>query len=237
MDVSQKQKAHRALEPERVIPRFTLEGVPDADVRTYHFTTADKLGLSMLRFQREPCDDVVLVIHGLTTSSDMFIMPEHENLVRLPAGPRFHRRVDARLPDEQPAPVQPAAAPLYVGRHRRVRLPGGRGPPPPGSGRQEVARHLSLPGLGLLLDEPVRRHGGGHHQRHRQQRGAHPAHSRLVAPEAHRGALPHRACAGSAVRGPERQPRAPPLRAAAWSDGPWICSTTSATCPPATCSA
>jgi len=67
---------------QREIPRFTLEGVPDADVRTYHFTTEDKLGLSLLRFQREPCEDVVLIIHGLTTSSDMFIMPEHENLVR-----------------------------------------------------------------------------------------------------------------------------------------------------------
>jgi cholesterol oxidase len=67
---------------EREIPRFTLEGVPDADVRTYHFTTEDKLGLSLMRFQREPCEDVVLIIHGLTTSSDMFIMPEHENLVR-----------------------------------------------------------------------------------------------------------------------------------------------------------
>jgi cholesterol oxidase len=36
----------------------------------------------MLRFQRAPSDDVVLIIHGLTTSSDMFIMPEHYNLVR-----------------------------------------------------------------------------------------------------------------------------------------------------------
>ncbi|WSY60732.1 alpha/beta hydrolase [Nocardia sp. NBC_00881] len=35
----------------------------------------------MLRFRREPADDVVLVIHGLTTSSDMFIMPEHTNMV------------------------------------------------------------------------------------------------------------------------------------------------------------
>jgi cholesterol oxidase len=44
--------------------------------------TADKLSLSLLRFQRAPSDDVVLIIHGLTTSSDMFIMPEHYNLVQ-----------------------------------------------------------------------------------------------------------------------------------------------------------
>lgn len=35
----------------------------------------------MLRFTRGTGDDAVLIIHGLTTSSDMFIMPEHENLV------------------------------------------------------------------------------------------------------------------------------------------------------------
>ena len=35
----------------------------------------------MQRFRRADCDDVVLIIHGLTTSTDMFIMPEHYNLV------------------------------------------------------------------------------------------------------------------------------------------------------------
>ncbi|MGE5274341.1 MAG: alpha/beta fold hydrolase [Verrucomicrobiota bacterium] len=66
---------------EREIPLYTLDGVRDAEITTHWFSTADKLGLSMLRFCREPSDDVVLVVHGLTTSSDMFIMPEHENLV------------------------------------------------------------------------------------------------------------------------------------------------------------
>lgn len=65
----------------REIPLHTLDGVRDAEVSVHPFWTADKLGLSMLRFHRRPCDDVVLIIHGLTTSSDMFIMPEHENLV------------------------------------------------------------------------------------------------------------------------------------------------------------
>ena len=65
------------------IPLYTLEGVRDADVSTHYFTTADGLGLSMLRFTRDPDADseAVLVIHGLTTSTDMFVMPEHENLV------------------------------------------------------------------------------------------------------------------------------------------------------------
>jgi lysosomal acid lipase/cholesteryl ester hydrolase len=66
----------------RPIPLYTVEGVPDADVSTHPFTTDDGLGLSLLRFHRAPCDDVVVLLHGLTTSSDMFIMPEHYNLTR-----------------------------------------------------------------------------------------------------------------------------------------------------------
>lgn len=66
---------------ERKIPLFTLEGVRDAEVSTHYITTEDKIGLSAFRFFRKPADDVVLVIHGLTTSTDMFIMPEHYNLV------------------------------------------------------------------------------------------------------------------------------------------------------------
>jgi lysosomal acid lipase/cholesteryl ester hydrolase len=69
----------------RLIPLFALTGVPGADITTHPFTTEDGLGLSMLRFNRAgtaDTDDIILVIHGLTTSSDMFIMPEHENLVR-----------------------------------------------------------------------------------------------------------------------------------------------------------
>jgi cholesterol oxidase len=67
---------------EREIPLYTTEGVKDAEISTHTFSTADRLGLSLLRFKRQACRDVVLVIHGLTTSSDMFIMPEHYNLVQ-----------------------------------------------------------------------------------------------------------------------------------------------------------
>jgi cholesterol oxidase len=71
----------------REIPLYTLEGVPDAEVRPYWFHTEDGLGLSLLRFSRDarnpggPAAEAVLLIHGLTTSTDMFIMPEHDNLV------------------------------------------------------------------------------------------------------------------------------------------------------------
>lgn len=65
----------------REIPLYTLEGVKNADISTHYFSTEDKIGLSMLRFNRAPSDDVVLIIHGLTTSTDMF-MPEHYNLVQ-----------------------------------------------------------------------------------------------------------------------------------------------------------
>lgn len=63
------------------IPRYTLEGVADAEVSVHPFPTDDGLGLNLTRFRRAPCDDVVVVVHGLTSSSDLFIMPEHRNLV------------------------------------------------------------------------------------------------------------------------------------------------------------
>ena len=66
---------------DREIPQFTLDGVHDAEVSTHYFNTADGLGLSLLRFNRDADGDAVLVIPGLTTSTDMFIMPEHDNLV------------------------------------------------------------------------------------------------------------------------------------------------------------
>jgi lysosomal acid lipase/cholesteryl ester hydrolase len=65
----------------REIPLYTLAGVPDATVTPYYFHTEDKIGLSMFRFSRGTAGEAVLIIHGLTTSTDMFIMPEHHNLV------------------------------------------------------------------------------------------------------------------------------------------------------------
>lgn len=65
----------------RKIPLYTTEGVPGARVSEHSVVTDDMLTLGLLRFWTADCDDVVVVIHGLTTSSDMFIMPEHKNLV------------------------------------------------------------------------------------------------------------------------------------------------------------
>lgn len=66
---------------QREIPLYTLAGVSDAEVSTHYIFTEDKLGLSALRFQRGEAGEAILIIHGLTTSTDMFIMPEHYNLV------------------------------------------------------------------------------------------------------------------------------------------------------------
>lgn len=66
---------------QREIPLYTLDGVENAKVTPYFFNTEDKIGLSLLRFTRDTAGDAILIIHGLTTSTDMFIMPEHDNLV------------------------------------------------------------------------------------------------------------------------------------------------------------
>src|SRR4051812_33156941 len=65
----------------REIPLYTLEGVRDADVSVHPVSTMDGLGLNLTRFRRDHVDDVVLLVHGLTSSMDMFVMPEHRNLV------------------------------------------------------------------------------------------------------------------------------------------------------------
>ncbi len=66
----------------RPYPRGTSEGVSGATVTLHPFATADGLSLHLTRFARTACEDVVLIVHGLTSSSDMFIMPEHRNLVQ-----------------------------------------------------------------------------------------------------------------------------------------------------------
>ncbi len=78
------RRTRRWIKSEREIPIFTIEGVENADVSTHYFSTEDGLTLSLLRFRAhgaKPCTDSVLLHHGLTSSSDMFLMPEHRNLV------------------------------------------------------------------------------------------------------------------------------------------------------------
>jgi cholesterol oxidase len=80
-DVYKRKRRPRAGFQERRITAFTLRGVEKVEISTHHITTADHLTLSMFRFKRAVCSDVVVLLHGLTTSSDMFIMPEHYNIV------------------------------------------------------------------------------------------------------------------------------------------------------------
>jgi cholesterol oxidase len=63
------------------IATYTTEGVANAEITTVPLTTGDNVGLTMTRFTSAPCQDAILLLHGLTTSTDMFIMPEHVNLV------------------------------------------------------------------------------------------------------------------------------------------------------------
>jgi len=75
------KKSEPELWNQRNIPLFTLEGVNPCAITTYPVSTKDKLNISLTRFLKNDSDDVILLSHGLTTSTDMYIMPEHENLV------------------------------------------------------------------------------------------------------------------------------------------------------------
>ncbi|PRP97470.1 Alpha/beta hydrolase family protein [Enhygromyxa salina] len=53
----------------------------DAELREVPLVADDGVALGLTRFRRGPSDRSVLLVHGLTTSTDMFVMPEHDNLV------------------------------------------------------------------------------------------------------------------------------------------------------------
>ena len=58
----------------RKIPLYMLYGVGDCRIISSHpFATPDMLELNLTRFLKESCGDVVMIIHRLTTSTDMFI--------------------------------------------------------------------------------------------------------------------------------------------------------------------
>jgi cholesterol oxidase len=88
----------------RTIPLHSLQGVKGAEVSTHYASTGDGLGISLLRFQRAPCKDVVLLVPGLTASSDMFIMPEHRNLTQVLLDEGFTDvwTLDGRISKRQP---------------------------------------------------------------------------------------------------------------------------------------
>ena len=61
---------------------YTVQTKKSGALKTalHQFTTEDGVGISMSRLDNPRATDSVLLIHGLTTSSDMFVMPEHYNL-------------------------------------------------------------------------------------------------------------------------------------------------------------
>lgn len=75
------KKSEPQLWDSRDLAMYTLEGVHKAEITTHYIKTADMLTLSIIRMQRAPSKNVVVLLHGLSTSTDMFVMPEHYNLV------------------------------------------------------------------------------------------------------------------------------------------------------------
>ncbi|MFS4458405.1 alpha/beta hydrolase [Bdellovibrio sp. HCB2-146] len=66
---------------EHLFPMHTTQGVVRGEKTLHPLDTADGLTISLQRFKTHNSKNVVLLLHGLTTSTDMFIMPEHQNLV------------------------------------------------------------------------------------------------------------------------------------------------------------
>lgn len=93
------------------IARHTVEGVPNARVSVHPFTTDDGLGLHLTRFHREDSEDVVLLVHGLTSSSDIYVMPEIPNLAGhlLDQGFGDVWTVDFRMSNRYPYNTEPTA--------------------------------------------------------------------------------------------------------------------------------
>ncbi|XGC79616.1 alpha/beta fold hydrolase [Bdellovibrio bacteriovorus] len=66
---------------EHLFPIHTTQGVPLGEKNLHPIDTEDGLTISLQRFKIKDSRSVVLLLHGLTTSTDMYIMPEHQNLV------------------------------------------------------------------------------------------------------------------------------------------------------------
>lgn len=66
---------------EHLFPVHTTQGVAMGEKHLYPLDTQDGLTISVQRFKVKETKNVVLLLHGLTTSTDMYIMPEHHNFV------------------------------------------------------------------------------------------------------------------------------------------------------------
>lgn len=61
--------------------RPLLGTIADAETRELSLTATDGVTIGLTRFRRGPSERSVLLIHGLTASSDCYVMDEHDNLV------------------------------------------------------------------------------------------------------------------------------------------------------------
>ena len=61
--------------------RPLLGEIDDAETRELPLTAIDGLAIGLTRFRRGPSERSVLLIHGLSSSTDCFLLAEHDNLV------------------------------------------------------------------------------------------------------------------------------------------------------------
>ena len=66
---------------EHLFPMNTTQGVAMGEKTLHPIDTQDGLTISLQRFKTKETRNVVLLLHGLTTSTDMYIMPEQQNFV------------------------------------------------------------------------------------------------------------------------------------------------------------
>lgn len=62
-------------------PTHTSIGVQNAKIEHHFLDLPDGITIQIDRFKRKRCKNIVVLFHGLSTSTDMFIMPEHYNIV------------------------------------------------------------------------------------------------------------------------------------------------------------
>ncbi len=75
------RKVEELIPQTTTILRHTDVGIHNATIQSYPIETPDKLWLNLRKVSRkESTKNSILLIHGLTSSSDMYIMPEHDNI-------------------------------------------------------------------------------------------------------------------------------------------------------------
>ncbi len=65
-----------------IYPVHTSKGVVDAKITHHFIDLSDGITIQADQFKRKECKNIIVLLHGLSTSTDMFVMPEHYNLVQ-----------------------------------------------------------------------------------------------------------------------------------------------------------